>query len=61
MKDDFNKTVWTIRGVSEETRRLFHAAVALDGEQIGRLADRVLKGVRSRNGQNRTLSLAEPP
>ena len=60
MKDDFNKTVWTVRGVSEETRRLFHAAAALDGENIGRIADRVLKAEAERIFREHGYSIPAP-
>lgn len=55
-----DKRVWTIRGVSEETRRLFNAAAALDGENIGRLADRVLKAEAERIFREHGYSIPAP-
>ncbi len=60
MKGNDNKAVWTIRGVSEETRRFFNAAAALDGENIGRLADRVLKAEAERIFRKHGYSIPAP-
>jgi uncharacterized protein (DUF1778 family) len=60
MKDDFNKSVWTIRGVSEETRRLLHAAAALNGEHIGQVFDRVLRAEAERIFREHGFSIPAP-